>query len=233
MRSDENIQKTLPPVFAIWAETASDRPLAGQSGFLAEKGKWLFYTAQEEAEQKVDDMTRRCMNREPVAAYHCVAYPNDSLPDTSLSVECINQYDLTPDFGPKDYVVKDRIYGNTGGGCMVATVSCYLPSLDKTVWVNCGEEDLCVSASDCTWNEDQSGSWSREEDVRIFSAALTDAPEKMGVWLPMALEAVVYMSERSMADMGRIFEPSEAWRQLVNQRKEQQLSGEPSMTMSC
>lgn len=233
MRSNENIQKTPPPIFAIWAETASDGPLAGQSGYLAEKRKRLFYTAQEKAEQKADDMTRLCMNREPVATYHCVAYPNNNLPDTSLTVECINQYDLTPDFGPRDYVVKDRIYGNTGGGCMVATVSCYLPSLDKTVWVDCSEEDLCVSASDCTWNEDQSDSWSREEDVRIFSASLTDAPETMGTWLPMALEAVAYMDERRMSDMGRAFEPSKEWGQLLKQRKEQQLSGEPSMTMSC
>lgn len=232
MRSNGNIQKTPPPVFAIWAETASAEPLAGQSGYLAEKEKRLFYTVQEEAEQKADDMTRRCMNQKPVAAYHCVAYPNDHLPDVSLSVERINQYDLTPDFGPRDYVVKDRTYGDTGGGCMVATVSCYLPSLDKTVWVNCSEEALCIHSSDCIWNEDQSDSWSREEDVRIFSASLTDAPETLGTWLPMALEAVAYMDERRMSDTGHAFEPSEAWGQLLNQRKEQQLSGNPAMTMS-
>lgn len=233
MRSNENIENTPLPVFAIWAEAASSGPLSGQSGYLAEKGKRLLYAAQEEAEQKADDMTRRCMNQAPVAAYHCVAYPNDSLPDTSLSVECINQYDLTPDFGPRDYVVKDRIYGNTGGGCMVATVSCFLPSLDKTVFVNCSEENLSVDSADCIWNEDQSDSWSREEDVQILGASLTDAPEKLGVWLPMALEAVAYMREREMADMGRTFEPSVEWGQLLNQRKEQKPSGEPSMTMSC
>lgn len=131
MRSNENIQMSPPPAFAIWAEAAPDGPLSGQSGYLAEKEKRLFYSDQEAAEQKADDMARRCMNREPVAMYHCVVYPNDSLPDTSLSVESINQYDLKPDFEPRDYVVKDRFYGDTGGGCMVASVSCYLPSLDR------------------------------------------------------------------------------------------------------
>lgn len=69
--------------------------------------------------------------------------------------------------------------------------------------------------------------------MQIFSAPLTDVPEKLGAWLPMALEVVAYMRERSMSDMGRTFEPSKEWEQLLNQRKEQKQSGEPSMTMSC
>ena len=46
MRSNENIENTPLPVFAIWAEAASSGPLSGQSGYLAEKGKRLLYAAQ-------------------------------------------------------------------------------------------------------------------------------------------------------------------------------------------
>ena len=72
----------------------------------------------------------------------CVDYFNSSLPNQDLTVEAIRTYYPQPDFDPEEYVLKGQAFGNTGGGCMVGTAAFHLPSLDKTVWVNCSCEGV-------------------------------------------------------------------------------------------
>ena len=64
-----------------------------------------------------------------------------------------------------DYEIIQRIYGDTGGGCMVGTLAVWLTGLDKTVWINCSNEGVTVTASDYVWNEDDSGNWSCEKST--------------------------------------------------------------------
>lgn len=109
--------------------------------------------------------------------------------------------------GPSRYEVRQKTYGNTGGGCMVGTLEAYLPELDKTVWVNCNDEGVAVTSADCIWNEDGSGSWERYEDVLLFQVDLrTDAPEDAGPLLPLIREALAYTIDQETARMGRDFQ---------------------------
>ena len=36
----------------------------------------------------------------------------------------------------RDYEIRSQVYGNTGGGCMVATTEVYLPAKKKSVSVD-------------------------------------------------------------------------------------------------
>ena len=62
-------------------------------------------------------------------------------------------------FDPNNYEIKRRIYGNTGGHCMVGTMEFYLPDIDRKVWVHCNDESVAVTTADTTWNEDGSNSY--------------------------------------------------------------------------
>lgn len=94
---------------------------------------------------------------------------------------------------------------------MVGTISVYIPSLDKTVWVNCNDEGITITSTDYLWNDDGSESWDRYEDVKIFSEDFRGhRPEEFGAWLPMVYEALIYTIERQIDD-GRRFTIPTAW----------------------
>ena len=40
---------------------------------------------------------------------------------------------------------------------------------DKTIWINCNDEGVTITSADYVWNEDDSGSWERYEDVVMLS----------------------------------------------------------------
>ena len=194
------------PLYAIWAETAKTGPLSGQCGYLTEDGKALIYSEKAAADQKLHDIQKLCVNRSPVAAYQVCEMQQTDSATCSLPLEAIKKYDLIPDFEPTDYTVKEKGYGNTGGGCMVGTVQFYLPSLDKRVWVNCDDSGVTVTSADYIWNEDQSGSWERYEDVLLFNADFrTVRPEDIGAWLPMVRETLAYTIEQQTGQYGRSF----------------------------
>ena len=158
-------KETLPPVYAIWAQSRPDGPLQGRSGFLWEDGQRLQFPSQQAAKQKIQDLEDLRLCRVPTTAYRCVAYPGGDDAGPGIALEQIKAHDLRPDFGSMDYEIIQRIYGDTGGGCMVGTLAVRLTGLDKTVWINCGDEGVTVTASDYVWNEDHSGAWARYEDV--------------------------------------------------------------------
>lgn len=176
MKQAGQIDATPPSLYAIWAAGTSDGPLAGQSGYLAEDGRRLYFHERETAEQKIRDLQNRCVSGSPAAAYRCLAYPGEGLPDRSITAEDIGSYDLRPGFDPGEYQLQSREYGNTGGGCMVGTMSYLLPSLGRTVWVNCNDEGVTITSADYVWNDDHSGSWDRYEDVLLFTAEFIDTP---------------------------------------------------------
>lgn len=128
----------------------------------------LFFTSDTEMDQKIRDLRGLCLNRTPALTYYGVAYPGDHDISASISAEQIKACDLRPDFDPARYEITQRIYGNTGGGCMVGTLAVRYLELDKTLWVHCNDEGVSVSSADFVWNEDRSGSWKRCEDVSIL-----------------------------------------------------------------
>ena len=175
----------LPAIYAIWAEARPDGPLQGRSGFLSEDGYHLFFTSDTEMDQKIQDLRGLCLNRTPAVTYHGVAYPGDHDISAGISAEQIKACDLRPDFDPTRYEITQRIYGNTGGGCMVGTLAVRYPELEKTLWIHCNDEGVSVSSADHVWNEDHSGSWARYEDVSIMEIDFWEqSPEDAGALFP-------------------------------------------------
>lgn len=211
------------PFYAIWAKAAENGPLSGQCGFLTEAGKALVYNEQETADLKLHDILNLCVNQKPAAEYQVVELQGQNKCAQFLPLEAIKEYDLIPDFEPLDYELRKQGYGNTGGGCMVGTVEVYLPSLDKTVWASCNEEGVTITSADYVWNEDQSGSWKRYEDVLLFNVDFrTNQPENIGAWLPVVREALAYTIGQQTGKYGMSFRlPAEwipnAYRESANQ----------------
>lgn len=154
-----------PKIYAIWVDARPESPMAGLSGFLSENSRRLFFTERGDAELKIRDMEALRLNRHPAAEYRCVEYPGGYDAERSIQAELLKTISLQADPEIMRYEVTDRIYGNTGGGCMVGTLAVRLPDLDKTIWINCNDEGVTITSADYVWNEDDSGSWERYEDV--------------------------------------------------------------------
>lgn len=210
---------TAPPsLYAIWTEGTPGGPLAGQSGYLAEDGRRLYFHEGEAAERKIRDLQNRCMNGSPAAAYKCVTYPRMGVPDNSITAEAIGAYDLRPGFDPAEAELRSQVYGNTGGGCMVGTASYYLPSLGRTVWVNCNDKGATIASADYVWNDDLSESWARYEDVRLFSVQFNDTPpEELGLWQSMILDTLAYTASQQAAQ-GRAFRLPGSWQDALEEQ---------------
>lgn len=125
-----------PKIYAIWVDARPESPMAGLSGFLSENSRRLFFTERGDAELKIRDMEALRLNRHPAAEYRCVEYPGGYDAERSIQAELLKTISLQADPEIMRYEVTDRIYGNTGGGCMVGTLAVRLPDLDKTIWIN-------------------------------------------------------------------------------------------------
>lgn len=205
--------KTDPPaIYAIWAEARLDGPLQGRSGFLSEDGYRLFFTSDTEMDQKIQDLRGLCLNRTPAVTYHGVAYPGDHDISAGISVEQIKACDLRPDFDSTRYEITQRIYGNTGGGCMVGTLAVRYPELEKTLWIHCNDEGVSVSSADYVWNEDHSGSWARYEDVSIMEIDFWEqSPEDAGALFPAIQDTVTYTIQQAVQNSNRPFRIPAKW----------------------
>ena len=80
-------------------------------------------------------------------------YPGGYDAERSIQAELLKTISLQADPEIMRYEVTDRIYGNTGGGCMVGTLAVRLPDLDKTIWINCNDEGVTItSAGPCLYH---------------------------------------------------------------------------------
>uniref|UniRef100_UPI00384F517B DNA cytosine methyltransferase n=1 Tax=Flavonifractor plautii TaxID=292800 RepID=UPI00384F517B len=120
-----------PKIYAIWVDARPESPMAGLSGFLSENSRRLFFTERGDAELKIRDMEALRLNRHPAAEYRCVEYPGGYDAERSIQAELLKTISLQADPEIMRYEVTDRIYGNTGGGCMVGTLAVRLPDLDN------------------------------------------------------------------------------------------------------
>lgn len=201
-----------PSIYAIWVEARPDGPLRGRSGFLSEDGYRLFFTSDTEMDQKIRDLRSLCLNRTPAVTYHGVAYPGDHDISASISTEQIKACGLRPDFDPTRYEIAQRIYGNTGGGCMVGTLAVRYPELDKTLWIHCNDEGVSVSSADYVWNEDRSGSWARYEDVSLLELDFWEhSPKDAGALFPAIQDAVTYTIQQAVQNSDRPFRIPAKW----------------------
>lgn len=114
-------------------------------------------------------------------------------------------------FNPKNFEVKSKVYGNTGGNCMVGTIQFYLPDLDRILWVNCNDESASITTADYMWNTDGSESWDCYEDVLVASFSFDDSPEQWSQWLPMVHETLLYTIEQETAYFKKPFSLPVAW----------------------
>ena len=203
---------SLPTFYGIWAEARPDSPLHGQSGFLSERGQRLVFPARENAERKIRDLRALCLNRSPAAEFLCTEYPGDHDITRSVSAEQIRAHDLKPDLETLRFEVTQRIYGNTGGGCMVGTLAVRFPDLDKAVWINCNEEGVTITSADYVWNEDLSDSWDRYEDVVMMELSFLDnCPADAGPLYPAIQEAVAYTIRQKVEEIGKPFPIPAQW----------------------
>ena len=201
-----------PKIYAIWVDARPESPMAGLSGFLSENSRRLFFTERGDAELKIRDMEALRLNRHPAAEYRCVEYPGGYDAERSIQAELLKTISLQADPEIMRYEVTDRIYGNTGGGCMVGTLAVRLPDLDKTIWINCNDEGVTITSADYVWNEDDSGSWERYEDVVMFEVNFRDDdPQSMWPLLPAIHEALAYTIQRETEYSSRLFSIPAKW----------------------
>lgn len=188
--------------YAIWVKARTDSLLAGQSGFLCEDNHILIFQSQNDAEIKARDIRNLCLNFSPVAEFQCLIYPAGYESKNHMHLETIQKLDMVPSFTPDAFEVKNQIYGDTGGHCMVGTVQFYLPELNKCVWINCNDECIIISSADSTWNEDGSDSWERYEDVMLYMAPFDqEIPEDARPWLPMIYKTLEYTIDQETKNL--------------------------------
>lgn len=182
-----------PPLYSIWVEGCEGGPLAGKSGFLLENGQCSFYLDRADAKQKIRDLERLCLNHSSAVIYRSVEYPSGHDMNQRIHLEEIKSHDLRPDFDSECFEIRSRLYGDTGGGCMVGTLEVYLPDLDKNVWVNCNDEGVTITSSDYVWNQDHSGSWARYEDVVLLVVPFDEvSPEQVPAWAEIIQNGLRY-----------------------------------------
>ncbi len=235
-KNPQKVKLTPPCFYAIYAQGLPNGPLSERQGFLTQEGRCLFYAEKEKAEQKVSDIRCRCVNQIPAASLKVVPFPGAGGFVDIFEVETINAFDLKPEFDPQECQAKTFAYGNTGGGCMVGTVSFYIPSLEKTVWVNCNDEGVSITATDIVWNEDNSDSDLRYADLLLFHAMFHETkPEELGIWLPAVKEALRYTMEQEIKYRRHPFTLPPQWQQLIGigQPAQSQTTAPPEMTQLC
>lgn len=183
--------------YLIWADARKEGPLAGQSGFLTENRKLLTFPTKEDAEIFAKDLRSLCLNNSPAASFECLEHPGRYASNRRMALENIKTLDMTPSFDPNNFEIKNQIYGNTGGGCYVATVEFYLPELDKSIWMNSNDESISVASADFIWNEDNSESWGRWENVSLYQAMYEhELPDDIKPWIPMIHKTLEYTIEQ-------------------------------------
>ena len=107
---------------------------------------------------------------------------------------------------------------------MVGSTAYLLPSLNRTVWLDCNDEGGSV------FSADQYGSWERYEDVLLLTVQFTDTgPGELGPWLPMVLDTLAYTATQQTA-LGMTFQIPESWR---NALEEQGQPPGPAMDAPC
>lgn len=190
----------VPPVYLIWADGHSESPLVGQSGFLTKNRKVLTFPTKKDAEIFVKDLRSLCLNNSPSTHFVCIENPGKYASDRRMALETIKELDMTPSFDPNNFEIKNRIYDNTGGGCMVATVEFYLPDLDKSIWINSNDESVNIASADYVWNEDNSDTWERWENVMLYNAGYgQELPDDIEPWIPMIQKTLEYNIEQETA----------------------------------
>ena len=145
-------------------------------------------------------------------------------------------------FDPHNFEVRRQIYGDTGGGSMVATTEIYLPQYANSLWVNCTNEAIVVTAADIIWNTDGSNCWERNRRAELFTA-LPDRslPDTADTFIPMIKSALEFAIEKEMMHMtgGRTYTiplslvpdylaatvPPDYWEWLKNEGKSIRIGG--------
>ena len=109
----------------------------------------------------------------------------------------------------KDYEIRSQVYGDTGGGCMVATLEVYLPAKKQTVWANCDGESMLITSSDFHWNRDNKNGWMRPQSAEIFSMNLADGLTMRAVpWVPIMRDTLEYTLEKESMRMRTLCIPT-------------------------
>jgi len=162
-----------------------------------------------------EDRLSQLLESERNVARYCCEVLSDLLRQAKTDGNVSNSAHMRtpfPVFDPDNFEVRDKIYDNTGGHCMVGTIKFYLPGADKFVWVNCSNESVGIYSADVTWNEDDSGSCENSEDYLLFQESFGDnVPSAAEPWLPMIMETLAYTIENETAYFKRAFSLPVAW----------------------
>jgi len=100
-----------------------------------------------------------------------------------------------PAFDSTKYEIRNRKYCDTGGGCTVGVIEFYLPEIDKTVWVGCTADAVCVYSADFFADDN----CDKFDDIIIFATPYEDKlPNNIGIWLPVITESLMYTIEQEI-----------------------------------
>jgi hypothetical protein len=100
-------------------------------------------------------------------------------------------------FDPTNYEIKDRVYGDTGGGCTAVTLEVYLPEIKKRVWANCDGRGVDITTVDVIWGENHADAY----DCSIIYVSLDDDnPNEVKQWFTIMQEALAYYIDQTLSD---------------------------------
>lgn len=187
--------------YAIAVIGCEDGPLKGLSGLLSRNGEPLEFETRNHTETAINDIRSLCLGKTSVAEFECILLAFEKSPESRMEIEMIKEFNMIPEFDPQNYWVTDCVYGNAGGAHMVSTLKFYLPELNKAIWVNCDTDNVSICSMDYHWNDDESESYERYEDVMIYEAVFeNELPNDVMPWLPMIKRTLEYAIENETAN---------------------------------
>lgn len=107
----------------------------------------------------------------------------------------IDAYDL-------QYEIKKTDYGNTGGQFYVAAVEAWFHRLNKSLWLNAGEDGFSITTMNVVWGDNNE--WAIDSaEVCLLHADYADAkPSEYGQWEPLLNEMMEEYYKEEMKHHG-------------------------------
>lgn len=107
----------------------------------------------------------------------------------------IDAYDLK-------FEIKKTDYGNTGGNFYVAAVEAWFHRLNKSLWLNAGEDGFSITTMNVVWGDDNEWVIDSAEVCLLYADYADAKPSEYGQWEPVLNEMMEEYCKEEMKHHG-------------------------------